>query len=86
MLQGTPRQVGLCEKTTSGGEDTFGKQVLSLTFSGNCFKTASLSLATHLLYILERFYIAKWAIREWRKKTLLVHFESCLKPFMDCIL
>lgn len=42
------------------------------------------SLAIHL-YFLERFYIAKWAVKEWWK-TLLINSESSLKPFMDCIL
>lgn len=54
-------------------------------FFWGLLKIAFLSLAIHLP-ILERFYIAKWAIKEWRKKTLLVNFESCLKLFMDYIL
>lgn len=49
MLQSSPQHVGLCEKTTGGSENTFEEQVLSLTFSGDCFKTAFLfsSLSCH---------------------------------------
>lgn len=87
MLQSSPL-LACVRKLQVGGENTFGKQVLSL-FLGIASKQpfCSLpSLAIHLIYFLGRFYIAKWAVREWWKKTLLINFESCFKPFMDCIL
>lgn len=42
MLWISPRRVGLHEKTTGGGKSTFGQQVLSLAFSGDCFERAFL--------------------------------------------
>lgn len=45
MLWSSPRHVGLCEKTTGGGESTFGEQVLSLAFFGDRFETAFLFFA-----------------------------------------